>query len=107
MGGEEEREEGRGCWKKACSHSALGPLSFYLIYLFLVALGLRCCAQALSSCGEQLLVAVRGLPVAVVSLAAEHALEVHGFGSCSPRAQQLWGKGLGALQHVASSWIRD
>ena len=40
------------------------------IYLFLAVLGLRCCAQAFSSCGEQGLrfVAVRGL------LVAEHEL---------------------------------
>ena len=48
----------------------------YLIYLFLAALGLRCCAQAFFSCGEQGLVftAVRGLLVAVASLVAEHGL---------------------------------
>ena len=46
------------------------------IYLFLAALGLCCCARALSSCGEQglLFIAVRGLLVAVASLAAEHGL---------------------------------
>ena len=48
----------------------------YFIYLFLAALGLRCCAQAFSSCGEQglLFVAVRGLLIAVASLVAEHRL---------------------------------
>ena len=50
----------------------------YFIYLFLAALGLCCCAraQAFSSCGERgpLLVAVRGLLIAVVSLVAEHGL---------------------------------
>ena len=48
----------------------------YLIYLFLAALGLRCCAQAFSSCSEQglLFVAVRGLLIAVASLVAEHGL---------------------------------
>ena len=41
-----------------------------LIYLFLAALGLRCCARAFSSCGEGglLFVAVRGLLIAVASL---------------------------------------
>ena len=39
------------------------------IYLFLAALGLRCCAWAFSSCGE------RGLLfIAVASLVAEHGL---------------------------------
>ena len=45
-------------------------------YLFLAALGLRCCAQAFSSCGERglLFVAVRGLLIAVASLVAELGL---------------------------------
>ena len=50
---------------------------FYkFIYLFLAASGLRCCAWALSSCGEQglLFVVVRGLLIAVASLVAEHGL---------------------------------
>ena len=49
---------------------------FNFIYLFLAALGLRCCAWAFSSCGEQglLLVAVHGLLIAVASLVAEHGL---------------------------------
>ena len=55
---------------------------FFLIYLysiyflFLAALGLRCCARAFSSCGEQglLFVAVRGVLIAVASLVAEHGL---------------------------------
>ena len=42
----------------------------------MAALGLRCCAQAFTSCGEWglLLVAVRELLIAVASLAAEHGL---------------------------------
>ena len=46
------------------------------IYLFLAALGLRCCTRASSSCGEQglLFVAVRGLLIAVASLVAAHGL---------------------------------
>ena len=49
---------------------------YLLIYLFLAALGLRCCVQAFSSCGEQglLFIAVRMLLIAVVSLVAEHGL---------------------------------
>ena len=50
---------------------------FYkFIYLFLAALGLRCCARAFSSCGEQglLFIAVRGLLILVASLVAEHGL---------------------------------
>ena len=42
----------------------------------MAALGLRCCTQAFSSCGERglLFVVVRGLPIAVTSLVAEHGL---------------------------------
>ena len=45
-------------------------------FFFLAVLGLRCCAQAFSSCGEQglLFIAVRGLLIAVASLVAEHWL---------------------------------
>ena len=46
------------------------------IYLFLAALGLRCCVRAFSSCGERglLFVAVHWLLIAVASLVAEHGL---------------------------------
>ena len=49
---------------------------FYFTYLFLVALGLRCCVQAFSSCGERglLFVVVCGLLIVVASLVAEHRL---------------------------------
>ena len=51
-------------------------LLYKFIYLFLAALGLRCCARAFSSCGEQglLFVEVRGLLIEVASLVAEHRL---------------------------------
>ena len=56
-------------------------LSFFffkvnVIYLFLAALGLRCCMRAFSSCCEwgPLFAAVRGLLIAVASLVAEHGL---------------------------------
>ena len=46
------------------------------IYLFLAALGLRCCVRVFSSCGERglLFIAVRGLLIAVASLVVEHGL---------------------------------
>ena len=46
------------------------------IYLFLAALGLRCCAQAFSSCGEWglLFVVVCRLLIAVASLVGELGL---------------------------------
>ena len=51
-------------------------LKYKFIYLFLAALGLRCCARAFSSCGEQglLFVTVCGLLIAVASLVAGHGL---------------------------------
>ena len=61
-------------------HSSHGKFffnNFYkFIYLFLAVLGLRCCARAFSSCGEQgpFFVAVRGPLTAVASLVAEHRL---------------------------------
>ena len=55
------------------------------IYIFLTALGLRCCMWAFSSCGELglLFVAVYRLLIVVASLVAEHGLQAHGL-------QQLW-----------------
>ena len=51
-------------------------LMLYLIYLFLAALGLRCCARAFSSCRERglLFIAVRGLLIAVASHCGARAL---------------------------------
>ena len=49
---------------------------FIFLFLFLAVLGLCCCTRAFSSCGEWglLFVVVRGLPIAVASLVAEHRL---------------------------------
>ena len=49
---------------------------FFFLNLFLAALGLHCCAQAFSSCGEwgPPPVVVRGLLIAVASPALEHRL---------------------------------
>ena len=46
-------------------------------FIFLAALGLRCCARAFSSCGEPglLFIAVHGLLNVVSSLVAEHGLQ--------------------------------
>ena len=50
--------------------------NFFKIYLFLAALGLRCCAWAFSSCSERglLFTAVHGLLIVVASLVVEHRL---------------------------------
>ena len=49
---------------------------FIFIYLFLAALGLRCCARAFFNCSERglLFVAARRLLIAVASLVEEHGL---------------------------------
>ena len=49
---------------------------YLFIYLFMAALGLHCCAQAFSSCGEWelLFIVVHGLLIAVASLVVEHRL---------------------------------
>ena len=64
-------------------------LFIYLIYLFLAALGLRCCAQAFSSCGERglLFIAVRGFLITVASLVVEHGLLARRLSSCGAQAQ--------------------
>ena len=64
---------------------------FIYFYLFLAALGLCCCVQAFSSCGEQglLFVAVHRLLIVVASLVVEHGLQVRRLNSCGTRAQLL------------------
>ena len=54
----------------------LKKINLFIFILFLAALGLCCCAQAFSSCGERelLFVVVRGLLIAVASVVAEHGL---------------------------------
>ena len=56
-------------------------LPFFSFFFFLVVLGLCCCVQAFSSCGELglLFVVVRGLLIAVASLVAEHGPQVCGL----------------------------
>ena len=55
-------------------------LFIYLFILILAVLGLRCCAQAFSSCSQwELLFVVERQPLTVVvSPAVEHRLQVHG-----------------------------
>ena len=54
---------------------------YLFIYLFLAVLGLHCCVQSFSSCGERglLFVVVCGLLIAAASLVAEHGLQAHGL----------------------------
>ena len=78
------------------------------IYLFLAAMGLRCCVWAFSGCGERglLFVAVNGLLIAVTSLVAEHRLQQLWLMGSRAQAQQLWLTGLVAPRHVGSSRTR-
>ena len=65
-------------------HQTQGHVDFLLffkkinlfIYLFLAALGLRCCMWVFTSCAERglLVIAIRGLLIAVSSLVVEHGL---------------------------------
>ena len=64
---------------------------FFKFNLFLAALGLHCCAQAFSSCGDRglLFVAVHGLLLVVASRCGAQALGAqasvvvaHGLSSC-------------------------
>ena len=50
---------------------------FIYLFLSLAVLGVRCCVWAFSSCSERglLFVVVRGLPIGVASLVAEHGLQ--------------------------------
>ena len=62
---------------EACGEKFVLNFFFNLFYyLFLAALGLRCCAWAFSSCSEWglLFVAARGLLIAVASLVVDHGL---------------------------------
>ena len=64
----------------------------YLFYLFLAALGRRCCLWAFSSCGERglLFVAVHELLIAWLLLLQSTGSRHAGFSSCGTWAQQLW-----------------
>ena len=75
---------------------------------------LCCCAQAFSSCCEKgyFFLAVHGLLIGMASLIAEHRQQAHGLQQLQLTgsrawAQQLWGMGLAAPQHVGSSRTRD
>ena len=79
-----------------------------LINLFLAALGLRCCVQVFSSCGE------RASHCGGFSCCGARALGVRdsvvvarGLSNCGSQAQQLWHMGSVALWHVASSRTKD
>ena len=59
----------------------------------MAVLGLRFCARASSSCGEQepLFIVLRGPLTITTSLVAEHRLQTRRLSSCGSRAQLLRG----------------
>ena len=59
----------------------------------MAVLGLRFCARAFSSCGEQgpLFIAVRGPLTIAASLVAEHRLQMRRLSNCGSQAQLLRG----------------
>ena len=70
-------------WHGGIAEDSYFPLClsvfFFNLFLFLAALGLRCCTRALSTCRERglVFVVVCGLLIAVASLVAEHRLQAH------------------------------
>ena len=62
---------------------------FIYLFLFLAVLGLRCCTQAFSSCGERglLFVAVSGLSLSWLLLLQSTGSRRAGFSSCGMWAQ--------------------
>ena len=81
-----------------CGQEVLSSF-FVVVYLFLAMLGLHCCAQAFSACGEpvhrlSLLVVSRGyslvamlrLLIVVASCVVEHGLQVLQLSSCGAQA---------------------
>ena len=81
---------------------------FFFNYLFLAVWGLPCCTWAFSSCGERglLLVAMRGLLIAVASPVAENGLQAHRLQLLWHTGSALWSTGPGAPRHVGSSQTR-
>ena len=73
---ERREREREGGWESQLSGVSSFSFSINLCsYLFLAALGLRCCTQAFSSCEQGLLfLAVCRLLIAVASLVAKHGL---------------------------------
>ena len=75
---------------KSAEHDAF---FFFLIYLFMVVLGLRFCARAFSSCSKRgpIFIAVRGPLTIAASLVVEHRHQTHRLSNYGSRAQLLCG----------------
>ena len=74
---------------------------FLFYFLFLVVLGLHCCARGLSLIAEWELLCLQ-----CAGFSLRWLLLLLSMGS-RVWAQQLWRTGLVALRHVGSSWTRD
>ena len=87
-----KRPDNIQCWQECkCPFiCCVKNINWDRLFFFLPELGLCCCTQVFSRCGERglLFIVVRGLLIAVASLIAEHRLQAH-------RLQQL--------QHVGSA----
>ena len=75
------------------------------MYLFMAALGLRCCKRAFSPCGYSSLQCA-GFSLWRLLLWAR-ALGCTDFSSYVACVQSLWHRGFAAVRCVGSSWTRD
>ena len=86
--------------------------SIYKFGVFFVALGLRCCARAFSSCSEQglLFVAVRGLLIAVASLLVRTwalGTQASVVGACRLSSCGTWAQLLHSMQDLPRPGIES
>ena len=106
--GNEHRGVGSGSCKKALPFYIL--LSFFFFfnmcnfinYLFLVVLGLGCCMQAFSSCGEWELLLVAACGVSLQWLLFSQSTDPRhtGFSSC-----RFWALSTGSVVTLGLSWF--
>ena len=91
--------------RRILNHCATREVPIFItifIYLFLAALGLRCCTRAFSNCSERglLFVAVLGLLIAVASLVVEHGLWVCGLSNYGSQALECRLSSCGARAYL-------
>ena len=84
-----------------CGQEVLSSF-FVVVCLFLALLGLHCCAQAFSGCGEPGL-----LPSCNAQASHCGGFLCQGARAPGALAQQLWCAGLAAVWHAESSQTRD
>ena len=81
------------------SQGSFNFLKDLFVYLFLVLLGLHCCAQTLVVAIGGLIV-MHGLLISVVSLVTEHRLQVHGLQQLQLRGSVVVAYGLQSTSSV-------